>query len=432
VANGGDDTVSVIDTATGKVSARITVGHGPYGVAFTPDGTHAYVTNSADGTVSVIDTATGVVSPPVGVGVSPFGVAFTPDGTQAYVASVGDGSQGSGTVSVIDTATGVVSAPIVVGGSPYGGYPEGLAITPDGTHAYVTYFAGTNGDGVAVIDTATGAVSARIELRMHGYGAGVAFTPDGTHAYVASVVGEPVSPGTQTAVIDTVVSVIDTATGVVSAPIIDVGRGSRPLFGGGGIGGAAIAVASTPAGTLAYVTSTFSDTVSVIDTATGVVSAPIDVGGLPAGPGTGAVAFTPDGRRAYVAVGDNGTVAVIDTATGVVSAHIPVGGGPSGVAICPAISVAQARRDDVAGTVLVTGYLVVPANGRVRICAGLRGPRPPRCKAPSLTVRGLVRRDLDDLAPRARPGRTRWSPDPVQILGAVHGDVLRVSENALA
>jgi len=80
----------------------------------------------------------------------------------------------------------------------------------------------------------------------------------------------------------------------------------------------------------------------------------------------------------------------------------------------------------------VNGYLVVTANGRIRICAGLRGTRPPRCEPPSLTVRGLVRRDLDDLAPRGRQRRTRWSPDPVQVLGAVHADVLRVSENALA
>jgi hypothetical protein len=113
---------------------------------------------------------------------------------------------------------------------------------------------------------------------------------------------------------------------------------------------------------------------------------------------------------------------------GAPTASTPVAGSPVG----PGISVAQARRDDVEGPVLVNGYLVVTANGRVRICTGLRGTRPPRCEPPSLTVRGLVRRDFDDLALRGRQGRTRWSPGPVQILGAVHGDVLRVSENALA
>jgi hypothetical protein len=126
-----------------------------------------------------------------------------------------------------------------------------------------------------------------------------------------------------------------------------------------------------------------------------------------------------DGMARREPVGDDGAPTASST---------PVAGSPVG----PGISVAQARRDDVEGPVLVNGYVVVTPNGQVRICAGLRGTRPPRCAPPSLTVRGLAGRDLDDFAPRGRPRRTRWSPDLVQILGAVHADVLRVSENALA
>jgi YVTN family beta-propeller protein len=77
VTNQGDSTVSVIATATGVVSAPVTVGKYPFGVAITPDGEHAYVANPGDGTVSVIATATGVVSAPVTVGKYPFGVAIT-------------------------------------------------------------------------------------------------------------------------------------------------------------------------------------------------------------------------------------------------------------------------------------------------------------------------------------------------------------------
>jgi YVTN family beta-propeller protein len=73
-----DGTVSVITTATGAMSAPITVGKYPVGVAITPDGKRAYVTNSSDGTVSVITTATGVVSPPITVGKLPEGVAICP------------------------------------------------------------------------------------------------------------------------------------------------------------------------------------------------------------------------------------------------------------------------------------------------------------------------------------------------------------------
>ena len=60
--------MSVITTATGAVSAPITVGNRPVRVAITPDGKHAYVTNIGDGTVSVITTATGAVSAPITVG----------------------------------------------------------------------------------------------------------------------------------------------------------------------------------------------------------------------------------------------------------------------------------------------------------------------------------------------------------------------------
>ncbi len=70
--------MSVITTASGAVSPRITVGKFPNQVAITPDGKRAYVTNTSDGTVSVITTATGVVSTPIAVGKLPEGVAICP------------------------------------------------------------------------------------------------------------------------------------------------------------------------------------------------------------------------------------------------------------------------------------------------------------------------------------------------------------------
>ena len=47
-------------------------------MAITPDGKHAYVTNAVDGTVSVITTATGAVSAPITVGNDPIKVAICP------------------------------------------------------------------------------------------------------------------------------------------------------------------------------------------------------------------------------------------------------------------------------------------------------------------------------------------------------------------
>ena len=68
--------------------------------------------------MSVLTTATGVVSATITVG-GPARVAITPDGKHAWVSDYVDG--GGGTVSVITTATGAVSAPITVGKVPPGG-----------------------------------------------------------------------------------------------------------------------------------------------------------------------------------------------------------------------------------------------------------------------------------------------------------------------
>jgi YVTN family beta-propeller protein len=130
VANANDGTVSVINTATNTVVATIPVPNGAAAVAVTPDGTRAYVVGAGD--VSVIDTASNTVvgSPiPVGTFVSGLlvGIGITPNGSSVYVTN-----SDSGTVSVIATASNTVVAT-----NPAGTNPSGIAITPDGTHAYV-------------------------------------------------------------------------------------------------------------------------------------------------------------------------------------------------------------------------------------------------------------------------------------------------------
>ena len=103
------------------------------------------MTSPGGGTVSVIDTATNTVAATISLGTNqnPFGVAITPDGTRAYVTI----NFPNNFVSVIDTATNTVVATIPVGAGPIG-----VAITPDGTRAYVT---NDGSDTVSVIDTTT-------------------------------------------------------------------------------------------------------------------------------------------------------------------------------------------------------------------------------------------------------------------------------------
>jgi len=61
----------VLDTVSRRVVARIPVGQGPHGIAFTADGKHVYVTNSDSNDVSVIDIATHKVIETIAVGKAP-------------------------------------------------------------------------------------------------------------------------------------------------------------------------------------------------------------------------------------------------------------------------------------------------------------------------------------------------------------------------
>ncbi len=154
VANAGDNTVSVIDTATKAVVATIAVGDEPQGIAFAPDGATAYVTNIKDNNVSVIDTAIRTATTTIAVGRNPLSIAVTPDGQWAYVPNFDDN-----TVTVIDLTTHTpLPDPITVGEGPLG-----VAVSVDGTRVYVTNFGDPEksdesdytGDTVSRIDTAT-------------------------------------------------------------------------------------------------------------------------------------------------------------------------------------------------------------------------------------------------------------------------------------
>jgi YVTN family beta-propeller protein len=114
----------------------------------------------------VIDTAANTVAAAtIPVGTSPRGVAITPDGKHAYVANVI-----SNNVSVIDTSNNtVMGTPILVGDSPFL-----VAVTPDGKHAYVTNLTSNT---VSVIDTASDTVAATVPVGSNPVGVGIVPPP---------------------------------------------------------------------------------------------------------------------------------------------------------------------------------------------------------------------------------------------------------------
>jgi len=116
------------------------------------------------------------------------------------------------------------------------------------------------------------------------------------------------------------VTVINTATNTVLATI-SLLAGSDPE-----------AIAINPNGSRVYVATFSNDTITVIDTATNTIltTIPLPVGSDPVG-----IAITPDGSRAYFTNSGRDNVTVLDTAINAVIATLPAGVGPQGIAITP-------------------------------------------------------------------------------------------------
>jgi YVTN family beta-propeller protein len=173
----GRGVVSVIDTGAGSVIDDITVsglGGGPKGVAITLDGRHVYVATDQEvgmpegqGKVSVIDTGTKAVIARIVVDPFPAGAAITPDGRFVYVLNT------EGSPAVIDTASHERTFPF---DSPIG---RRIAFTPDGKLAYAVDDAGTQ---IFVIDVATSRLHQLLEAS--GLTTDVAVTPDGRFVYI--------------------------------------------------------------------------------------------------------------------------------------------------------------------------------------------------------------------------------------------------------
>ena len=156
--------------------------------------------NHGSDTVSVVDLAAHTLVTTIAVGSGPIDVAVTPDGSRAYVAN-----SFARTVSVLDTASHAVVAtiPVVVWS------PRSVAITSDGARVWVS------GDrGITVINAASNTVVG--EVPTVRFASDVAFSPDGARAYV-------VADGLQ---------VVDTATFAVLADLYAghgvVARSSAP------------------------------------------------------------------------------------------------------------------------------------------------------------------------------------------------------------
>jgi YVTN family beta-propeller protein len=259
--------------------------------------------------------------------------ALSPDGKRLVVVNAGQGTQ---SVQVVDTGTGQVvqTIPYTSPAAVYGG----VAFSPDGTRLFV---AGGGSNVVHTYDVAPGGLSETAPLSLP--------IPPGTDA-----TGEPLNPfaaglavtpdGARLVVAEQLtdsVGILDLATGAVSsAPV-----GHRPY-----------GVTLSADGRKAYVSDQGGQSLSVVDV-TGL--GPVVRADVPVGTHPSRSVLSPDGLLLYVANGDSDTISVVQTATDTVSRMISlapypeaeVGSNPDGLATSPdgkTLYVANSGNNDVA------------------------------------------------------------------------------------
>jgi DNA-binding beta-propeller fold protein YncE len=177
----------------------------PAGIAFSTDGSRAWVAMNGRAVVAEISAADHKVSREIPVGLAPFSVLLSQKGDRLYVSNRGGhpptsgqtqafsngtafatdpetGAVRAGTVSVIDLSTGKASEAAV------GMAPSGMALSADGTLLAVT---NGHSDTISLLDTATLrtktiSLPAWPDGLLGSQPVAAAFSPQGDRLYVAS------------------------------------------------------------------------------------------------------------------------------------------------------------------------------------------------------------------------------------------------------
>jgi YVTN family beta-propeller protein len=134
--------IHVLNTKTGRVVRKLGAKHTPTAPVLSPDGKILYVCNRFNNNVSVIDLASKKESATISVQREPIAAAITQDGRLLFVANhlpagAADGEYTSAVVSILDTTTKKVIKTIELPNGSTG--LQGICLSPDGKHAYVTH-----------------------------------------------------------------------------------------------------------------------------------------------------------------------------------------------------------------------------------------------------------------------------------------------------
>jgi YVTN family beta-propeller protein len=175
VVNHTSDSVSVIDVPARQVVGEFPVGSSPAHAVVSPDGRALYVTNRFGSAVEIVDLEEERVVRTLQAGYEPYGMALSSDGRRLYVAN----SQ-SDTVSIIALESGETLRQI-----PVGREPRYLAETGGGTQLIV---GNSLSRGVSIIDVATGRLVESRTLGRASIVRDVVCSHDGPWAFVAHVI----------------------------------------------------------------------------------------------------------------------------------------------------------------------------------------------------------------------------------------------------
>jgi YVTN family beta-propeller protein len=174
--------VLVIDTRTNLVVQRISVAEDPDALAVSGDGKKVYVCHGMSDQVSIIDAESHTVLTTVSVG-DPRALTVSLDGARLYVSTL------DGTIVVINALTNSLITSIPING-PFSSWPEGLAVTPDGTRLYAAN-RGLFSNTVSIINTSSNQVVGEITIGNNPHS--VAMSADGKRAFVSNTDSHSVS-----------------------------------------------------------------------------------------------------------------------------------------------------------------------------------------------------------------------------------------------
>ncbi len=141
----------IYDTATGRVAGEVRGLGDPRGEAIAPDGRTVYVTDTSHASLDVISTRTDRVVRVIRVGQEPWQVVVSANGQTVYVAN-----PDSNSISVISAGTDTVTRTV-----PVTGDPDTLGLTPNGQQLWIGQ---ASSAFVTVLNTADDSVVGSINL----------------------------------------------------------------------------------------------------------------------------------------------------------------------------------------------------------------------------------------------------------------------------